>query len=144
MPVKRVCAILRCSRTAFCRAQAVADGPTQVDTDAPVITALQVIVSQRGRWGFLKCFDRLRALRHAWNHKRVYRVYRALRLNDTWAMHFIGDSLYSVRAYRRFNALGEGNHEALAIEMNLSFPSARVIAVLEQLCTLYGRPRKLR
>ena len=168
LPVQRACAIARCSRTAFYRAQAVTDGPTQADADAPIITALQAIVEQHGRWGFWKCFDRLRALGKPWNHKRVYRVYCALRLNqtrrtkkrlpkrdalplaaparlnDTWAMDFVGDSLYSGRAYRLFNVLDEGNREALAIEVDVSLPSVRVIAVLEQLCTIYGRPRQLR
>jgi putative transposase len=34
--------------------------------------------------------------------------------------------------------------EALAIEVNVSLPSVRVIAVLEQRCTIYDRPRQLR
>ena len=168
LPVQRACAIARCSRTAFYRAQATAPALPQADTDAPIITALQAIVAQHGRWGFWKCFDRLRALGHPWNHKRVYRVYCALRLNqlrrtkkrlpkreplplaaparlnDTWAMDFMGDSLYSGRAYRLFNVLDEGNREALAIEVDVSLPSARVIAVLEQLCAIYGPPRRLR
>jgi hypothetical protein len=34
--------------------------------------------------------------------------------------------------------------DALAIEVDVSLPSVRVIAVLQQLCTIYGRPRQLR
>lgn len=167
LPVQRACGIARCSRTAFYRAQATtAAAPT--DRHAPIITALQGLVAQHGRWGFWKCFDRLRALGHPWNHKRVYRVYCALRLNqtrrtrkrlpkrevrplaaparlnDTWAMDFMGDSLYSGRAYRLFNVLDEGNREALAIEVDVSLPSGRVIAVLSQRCAIYGKPRQLR
>jgi putative transposase len=37
-------------------------------------------------------------------------------LNDTWAMNFIGDTLYSARRYRIFNVTDEGNREALAID----------------------------
>ncbi len=125
-------------------------------------------MEHHGRWGFWKCFDRLRALGQHWNHQRVYRVYGALRLNqtrrthkrlpkrdvlplaaparlnDTWALDFMGDSLYSGRAYGLFNVLDEGNREALAIEVDVSLPSVRVIDVLEQRCTIYGRPRQLR
>ena len=42
--------------------------------DAPVIQALNEIVEKRPRWGFWKCFERLRSDGHGWNHKRVYRV----------------------------------------------------------------------
>ena len=36
--------------------------------DAPVIAMLNDIVSKRSRWGFCKCFHRLRADGHGWNH----------------------------------------------------------------------------
>lgn len=55
----------------------------------------------------------------------------------------MGDSLNSGQPYRLFNVLDEGHREALAIEVDGSLPSVRVIAVLEQLCTIYGRPRQL-
>lgn len=74
-------------------------------------------MAQHGRWGFWKCFDRLRALGHPWNHQRAYRL---------------------------FNVLDEGHHEALAIAVDVSLPSVRAIAVLEQLCAIYGRPRQRR
>jgi putative transposase len=130
--------------------------------------ALQAVIAQHGRWGFWKCFDRLRALGHRWNHKRVYRVYRALglnqvrhtkkrlpkrdvvplhapaQLNDTWAMDFMGDSLYGGRADRLLNVLDEGNREALAIEVDVSLPSRRVVAVLDELVAVHGGPRQLR
>lgn len=168
IPVSRACQIARCSRTAWYRAQELDADAAQADVDAPVITALQAIVAQHGRWGFWKCDDRLRALRNRWHHKRVDRVYRALglhhvrrtkkrmpkhdvvplqapaQLNDTWAMDFMGDTLYGGRAYRVLNVLDEGNREALAIEVDVSLPSARVVAVLDQLVAVHGAPRQLR
>jgi putative transposase len=168
LPVQRACQIARCSRTAFYRAQRANALTIPADVDAPVITALQAVLERHGRWGFWKCFERLRALGHAWNHKRVYRVYCALglnqvrrtkkrlpnrdvvplnappQLNTTWAMDFMGDSLYSGRSYRLLNVLDEGNREALAIEVDFSLPSPRVVAVLDELVAQYGAPRQLR
>jgi putative transposase len=39
-----------------------------------VVAALTALVEQHGRWGFWKCFARLRLDGSRWNHKRVYRV----------------------------------------------------------------------
>ena len=132
------------------------------------MTALLAVVEQQGRWGFWKCFDRLRLDGHAWNHKRVHRVYCALRLNlprrtkrrvptrlrqplvapstlnGIWALDFMEDALYGGRRFRTLNVLDEGNREALAIEIGTSIPAARVVRVLEQLLSIYGRPEALR
>jgi putative transposase len=47
----------------------------------PRSSALTDAVARYPRWGFWKLFDRLRVEGRSWNHKRVHRVYRALRLN---------------------------------------------------------------
>lgn len=49
--------------------------------DAPIIEALNGVVSRHGRWGFWKCFHWLRSQGHGWNHKRVHRVYCNMKLN---------------------------------------------------------------
>jgi putative transposase len=53
----------------------------RLSRDAPIVDALNEIVSRRARWGFWKCFTRLRADGKPWNHKRVYWVYCDMRLN---------------------------------------------------------------
>ena len=105
---------------------------------------------------------------HRWNHKRVHRVYCALRLNlprrakrrvpqrlrqplaapavlnGIWALDFMHDALYGGRRFRTLNVLDEGNREGLAIEVGTSIPSTRVVRVLEQLIEVYGRPAAIR
>lgn len=49
--------------------------------DAAVIDALNGVVEEHRRWGFWKCFHRLRLDGHRWNKKRVHRVYCEMGLN---------------------------------------------------------------
>jgi putative transposase len=163
VPVQRACSAVRLSRAAYYRPPG-----DRLGRDQPVIDALQAVVADRPRCGFWKCFDRLRLLGHGWNHKRVHRVYCALRLNlprrtrkrlvravrhplgaqralnQTWALDFMTDTLYDGRRFRTLNIMDEGNREALAILAGTSLPSVRVVTVLEELVTLHGRPTALR
>ena len=63
MPVKRACQVARLSRAAYYK-----PGADRVQRDQPVIDALNEIVAANTRWGFWKCFDRLRLLGKRWNH----------------------------------------------------------------------------
>jgi putative transposase len=163
LPVRRACRAVGLSRTAWYRRPA-----DPAERDAAVMTALLAVVEKRTRWGFWKCFDRLRLDGQPWNHKRVHRVYCALRLNlprrtkrrvptrlrqplvapttlnSIWALDFMQDALYGGRPFRTLNILDEANREALAIEIGTSIPAARVVRVLEQLILLHGRPAALR
>jgi hypothetical protein len=150
LPVQRACRIAGLSRAAH-----YAPPHLDPERDTSVITALQTVVAESSRWGFWKCFDRLRLLGHGWNHKRVHRVYCALRLNlprrtkrrvptrprlpldaprvlnGTWALDFMHDALYDGRRFRMLNVLDEGNREALAVEIGTSLASVRVVGLLE-------------
>ena len=88
---------------------------------------------------------------YGWNHKRVYRIYRELELNlrirpkrrikrdkpdalsvpvavnQVWSVDFMSDSLSDGRLIRTFNVIDDYNREGLAIEVDLSLPSQRVI-----------------
>lgn len=163
LPVVRACQVVRLARAAWYRP------PRPVrERDAEVIEALTAVVAESSRWGFWKCYDRLRHQGRRWNHKRVHRVYCALRLNrfrrtkrrvprrprvpltappvlnQTWALDFMHDALYDGRAFRILNVLDHGNREALAIEAGFSLPSRRVIALLDELIALHGAPEVLR
>lgn len=139
-----------------------------MNRDGEVIDALHRVVKRHRRWGFWKCFSRLRLDGRAWNHKRVWRVYCELKLNlprrtkkrlpervrhpltvpaqanAMWSMDFMSDALYGGRRFRTFNVLDEGVREGLAIEVGTSLPSERVIRVLEQLKAWRGLPRTIR
>ena len=163
LPVERACRIMKLSRAAYYRRPSC-----RTERDTPVIEALNQVVTQHSRWGFWKCFDRLRLQGYPWNHKRVHRVYCEMKLNlprrtkkrvpkrimsplaapaahnRIWAADFMHDALYGGRKFRTFNVLDESNREGLAIEIGTSIPSARVVRVLERLIDLYGKPEALR
>jgi putative transposase len=165
LSVQRSCEVVRLSRAAYYRPPAEGG---RWERDRPVIDALQAVVSDNTRWGFWKCFDRLRLDGRPWNHKRGHRVYCALRLNiprrtrrriprrlrqplvaaqtlnTTWAIDFMVDTLYDGRRFRTLNIIDESNREGLAIEIGTTLPSLRVIAVLEELIALHGPPQHLR
>jgi putative transposase len=139
-----------------------------MERDQGVIAVLNEIVARKPRWGFWKLHDRLRIEGHRINHKRLHRVYCAMKLNmprrtkrrppqrlrqplaapvglnQIWAVDFMADTLYDGRLFRTFNVIDEGNREVLGIEVATSIPSTRVIRVMEQLIELHGKPRALR
>lgn len=127
------------------------------EQDAEIIDALNDLVEAHPRWGFWKCFARLRGKGHFWNHKRVYRVYRALGLNqsrrtrrwlpartreplvvpqypdEAWSADFMSDTLCHGSRFRTFNLIDDFNREALYIEIDTSLRAPRVVRTLEQL-----------
>jgi len=149
------------SRRSFYRA------PQQRD-DTTVVDALQAVVAEHGRWGVWKCFRRLRLDGQNWNHERVLRVYRQLKLNlprrikkrlpqrerqtlvidalpnRLWSIDLMSDVLYGGRRFRTFSVLDEGVREALAIESDTSLPSEHVVRVFEQLRQWRGLPIAIR
>ena len=163
LPVQRACRMVRLSRAAYYRPPVLASR-----RDAAVIAALTDVVARYGRWGFWKCFDRLRVEGHRWNHKRVHRVYCALRLNlprrttrrvprrirqpltappvlnQTWALDFMTETLYDGRRVRLLTIIDEGNREGLEIPMGLSLPSRRVTRALDELVVVHGCPSAIR
>jgi putative transposase len=141
--------------------------PTGRD-DSEVIDALSELAARHPRFGFRKLFILLRKAGHPWNHKRVWRVYCAMKLNlrrrfkrryrveapgallqpirpnQAWSADFMSDALYDGRAFRTFNVIDDYNREALRIEIDVSLTAERVTRVLEQLVLVRGRPERLR
>lgn len=163
LSITKACVAAGLSRAAYYKAPAV-----PLERDAEVIDALNKVVERNGRWGFWKCFDRLRLDGRPWNHKRVWRVYCELGLNiprrtkkrvpkrepvplaagsfvnEGWALDFMHDVLYDGRKFRTLNVIDEANREALAIEVGQSIPSRLLIRTLDRLVEWYGAPKAIR
>ena len=136
--------------------------------DAELIAALSGLVQDRPSRGFDKCRALLRRSHPHWNHKRFYRVYKAMRLNlrraarrrlprrermplyvphlpDTvWSADFMPDALACGRRFRTFNVMDDFNRQALHIEVDTSITSTRLVRVFEQLRRDHGLPQVLR
>jgi putative transposase len=49
--------------------------------DAPVAEVLTALTEKHADIGFWQCFYRIRNKGYQWNHKKVYRIYTAMKLN---------------------------------------------------------------
>jgi len=122
-----------------------------VKDDSEVEAKLNWYAEKLPARGFPEYFKRIRGEGLCWNHKRVRRVYISLgmphrrkikrripnpekktllqptRPNLTWSIDFMEDRLENGRKFRTFNILDDYNREALAIEVDYSFPSLKVI-----------------
>jgi putative transposase len=49
--------------------------------DTPIMNELRLKSDQHPREGFWKAYGRLRLEGNLWNHKRVHRIYKAMKLN---------------------------------------------------------------
>jgi len=152
LSVARGCVALKLARSAYY--QTPRDWQTR---DREVMDALHQLVEAYPRWGVWKYIRRLRTMGHTWNHKRIYRVYRQLGLNqprrtkrrlpkrpslpvfvpegsnEVWSADFMSDALYHGTRFRTFNLIDDFNREALAIEIDTSLRAERIIRVLERL-----------
>lgn len=61
-----------------------------------------------------------------------------------WALNFMYDTLNYGRPFRTLNVIDESNREILAIEIDISLPSARVVRTPEQLEEIHGLPKAIR
>ena len=100
--------------------------------------------------------------------KRIYRVYKAMKLNlrraakrrlpnrervplyvprhpDTvWSADFMSDALACGRRFRTFNVVDDFNREVLHIEVDTSITSVRLVRIFEQIRRDHGLPQVLR
>lgn len=156
----RACKVINLSRSVYYY-QSIRD-------DQPVIEKLQEMADKRPTEGFWKMYFRIRKEGLTWNHKRIHRVYKLLKLNmkrkgkrrlparilqplqavdqinASWSMDFMSDALMSGRKFRTLNLMDDYNREALGIEVDTSLPAERVVRVLEQITDWRGLPKRIR
>jgi putative transposase len=161
LSIRRACSAIEMARSLFYY-------QPQREDDRVIIDAIHAVLEKHPRYGFWAIFERLKRKGHGWNHKRVYRVYKALALNirrrakkrlperakqpllrlnepnAVWSMDFMSDSLYSGRRYRLLNIIDEFNRELLDVEADTSLPALRVIKTLERICDWRGKPKAIR
>lgn len=161
MSERRACRTIQLSRCVY-RYQ------EKRSTDEPIAQELRQLAEKQPRWSCGKMSDYLRNQGHAWNHKRIRRVYRSLALhlkrkpkkrlpartaqalevpqqkNQTWSLDFMSDALSTGRTFRTLNIIDDFNREALWIEVDTSLPAERLVRVLEQLLSWRGKPAKIR
>jgi putative transposase len=123
--------------------------------DAAVRARLRDLAAERPRFGYRRLHALLRREGVVVNHKRVARLYRAedlavrrrprkrlaregrgiapapTRPDERWGLDFMSDALATGRRIRLLCVLDLFTREALAIEVDVSLPGARVVAVLE-------------
>ena len=163
IPVRLACAMFGISETCY-RYQ-----PRLADENAEIADWLLQLITTYRNWGFGMCFYYLRNVkRFDWNHKRVRRIYRELELNlrirpkkrlkretpdallvpeainHCWSMDFMHDQLEDGRSFRLLNIIDDFNREGLAIEVDFSLPSERVIRTLNQVIEWRGKPKQIR
>ena len=136
--------------------------------DQDVIDALQELAFKHPSYGFRKLFAYIRRSGKNWNHKKVYRVYKLLKLNkkrkgkrrlparvkqplmqqtsinSSWSMDFMSDSMVGNRKFRTLNVMDDCSREALAIEVDTSLSAKRVTRTLDRIIEQRGKPIAIR
>ena len=161
LSVRRACRATRVSRVCY-RYDA------KPKDDSMIVRVLKQLSRRFPRYGFGLLFKLIRQMKYRWNHKRVRRVYREMGLNlkrrrkkrlparvkvplaiptspnESWSADFMSDQLCCGRRFRTFNVMDDFNRQVLAVEVDTSLSSGRVVRSLEQLRQARGLPRRIR
>ena len=140
------------------------------ELDQTIADLLQHVTKRFIAWGFWMVFHYLRRQGHPWNHKRIYRIWKAeelhLRLppkrpkirreyqnllapeqiNEGWAMDFLSDWVVGPgqEKVRIINIMDECSRKALWTEAYSSISAKTLIEVLDQVVEWRGCPAYIR
>ncbi len=165
--IRRKCKVLGVRRQSYYRRKA---GHRPEEVDQQIWDLLHQTTRKYVAWGFWMVFYYLRRQGHAWNHKKVYRVWKAAglnlrktpkrakikrafrdllapeQLNQGWAVDFLSDWVVGTerKAVRLINLIDECSRKALWSEAYHSISAKRLIRILDQVIEWRGKPQYIR
>jgi len=162
VPLKLLCKRFGSSRATVYR--------SSTDKDKELKERIIAIASEHTAWGYRMILAELKKQGFMVNHKKLYRLYRSLRLQKppvisrkkhakvtqpfeateaefpchVWAVDFLHDRTTTGRAFRIFNVLDVFSRRGFSPLVEYSLPGRCVAEYLDRLCRIYGPPRVLR
>jgi putative transposase len=142
--------------------------PKRINADAQITELLTALSVKYLNWGFGLMLGWLRVAGHGWNHKRVYRVYTALKLNlrspvkrkkikrdkpntlatsqvgQGWSLDFLSDEVIDDKKTRILNVLDEYSRKCLMVVALKNFNAKQLVRYLEQMIVADGKPAYIR
>lgn len=159
---RRACALMRVARST------VGYELQQPLKDGPVIAAMRELSAQYPRFGYRRIHVYLERQGHQMSWDRAHRLWRLAGLqvprkrprrrvatsrprplpatgaNQVWAYDFVFDACANGQQLKCLTVIDEWTRECLAIDVQGSIRSKRVIEVLARLVSLHGAPQALR
>jgi putative transposase len=136
--------------------------------DAEIRAALQELALERPRFGWRRLKVLLRRKQIVMNDKRLRRIYReellqlrprkkrrvrfvrgnfiapVTHVNEEWGLDFMEDRIIHGRKIRAMTLEDRHTREGLALEIDFSMPSRRVVRELDAVAAVRGYPKRLR
>lgn len=165
--IRRKSKVLGIRRQSYYRRKA---GHRPEELDLVIAEHLHQTIGRFVAWGFWMVFYYLRRQGHGWNHKKVYRIWKAEGLhlrksptrakirrifenliapeqvNQGWAMDFLSDWIVGLekKGVRLINIIDECSRKALWTQAFNSISAKTLIQVLDQVIEWRGKPQYIR
>jgi putative transposase len=136
--------------------------------DPAIIQRMRALAQERPRFGWRRINVLLQREGIVLNHKRLRRIYRAEQLqvrarkkrhvryvrgstvvtatrpNQRWSVDFVHDTLANGRQIRALTLIDDFTREALAVEVDFSLPTLRVLRIFDAIVWERGLPQTIR
>lgn len=165
--IRRFCVVLGFRRQTYYSRKS-GNRPEAIDQE--IADLLHQVAQRFMAWGYWKTFYYLRNKGYTYNHKKVYRIWKAeglnLRMppkrkrlhrkyqallapkniNEGWAMDFVSDWVVEPQgqSIRVINIMDEGSRRALWTEAHQNISAKKLVEVLDKVIEYRGRPTYIR